>query len=216
MLDIKVRLEEEKDYRMVEEITRAAFSYPERVARGGIGCPYEHWMVHALRERDGIKELSYVAELDNKIIGHIIYSNARVECEDGLIVHVLNFGPLSVLPEYQKQGVGKILMKTTIAKATELGFGAILFFGRPEYYPQFGFVEAKEYDITDCDGYNYPAFMAMELKKGYLEHVRGKFLESTIFDDSLNKEAVIEFDKDYRNRLDSDKFKGKLDIVVGK
>ena len=35
----------------VEEITREAFSYPGRIGRGGIGCPYEHWMVHALRER---------------------------------------------------------------------------------------------------------------------------------------------------------------------
>lgn len=41
-MDINVRLEEEKDYRKVEEITRAAFNYPERIRRGKIGCPYEH------------------------------------------------------------------------------------------------------------------------------------------------------------------------------
>lgn len=71
---ISVRKEQEKDYRRVEEITRAAFSYPERIERGGIGCPYEHWMVHALRERDGIPELSLVAEVDHMIVGHIICS----------------------------------------------------------------------------------------------------------------------------------------------
>ncbi|MDF2842338.1 MAG: GCN5-related N-acetyltransferase [Herbinix sp.] len=173
MLDVSVRLEVESDYRIVEEITREAFSYPGRIERGGIGCPFEHWMVHALRETDGIVELSYVAVVDERIVGHIIYSNAHVETQDGKIVPVLNFGPLSVLPEYQKQGIGKILMNTTIAKAVELGFGAILFFGRPEYYPQFGFVEAENFGITDCNGGNYPAFMAMELKKGYLKNVQG-------------------------------------------
>lgn len=53
-MEINVRLEEEKDYRRVEEITRAAFGYPDRIERGQIGCPYEHWMVHELRHRDGI------------------------------------------------------------------------------------------------------------------------------------------------------------------
>ncbi|BCK00716.1 hypothetical protein [Anaerocolumna chitinilytica] len=89
MLNIKIRLEEEKDFRKVEEITRSAFSYPGRVERGGIGCPFEHWMVHVLREEDGITDLSYFAEGDNMIVGHIIYSNARVETTDGYIVQVL-------------------------------------------------------------------------------------------------------------------------------
>lgn len=198
MLDIIIRMEEEKDYRIVEEVTRAAFSYPGRAERGGIGCPFEHWMVHALRKQDGITNLSYIAEVNNRIVGHVIYSNARVETTDGKMIHVLNLGPLSVHPEYQKLGVGKALMNTTIAKATELGFGAILFFGRPEYYPQFGFVESGVYGITDCGGENFPAFMAMELTEGYLRDVQGKFYESPIYDDSLNRESVIEFDKTFR------------------
>jgi predicted N-acetyltransferase YhbS len=201
MSDIKIRLEEEKDYRKVEEITRAAFSYPGRVEKGGIGCPFEHWMVHALRKKDGIIELSYVAEADGRIVGHIIYSNAYVETVDGKAVPVLNFGPLSILPEYQRQGVGKALMNATITRAAELGYGAILFFGRPEYYPQFGFVEAGKYGITDREGYNYPAFMAMELKKGYLEGIHGKYYESSVYDDSLNGDAVKEYDKAFRQAI---------------
>ena len=82
-MEINVRLEEEKDYRRVEEITRTAFGYPDRIERGQIGCPYEHWMVHELRHRDGIMELSLVAELDDKtIVGHIICSNAVVKKEN--------------------------------------------------------------------------------------------------------------------------------------
>ena len=158
---------------------------------------FEHWMVHALREKDGILNLSYLAEVDGIIVGHIIYSNAHVET-NGKSIHVLNFGPLSVLPEYQHQGVGKALMHTTIEKVKELGYGAICFFGRPEYYPQFGFVEAEKYGITDCNGKNYPAFMAMELKKDYLKDVHGKYFESSIYNDSLNGEEVKEFDKTFR------------------
>ena len=125
-MDISIRTELEKDYRRVEEITRAAFSYPERIERGGIGCPYEHWMVHELRRRDGIPELSFVAEVDHNIIGHIICSKAEVRTSDR-IIPVLNVGPLSVLPEYQRKGVGKALIRSMTGKAAELGFGAILF-----------------------------------------------------------------------------------------
>lgn len=73
-----------------------------------------------------------------------------------------------------------------------------MFFGRPEYYPQFGFVESEKYGITDCGGGNYPAFMAMELEKGYLRNAQGKFYESPIYDDSLNRSSVIEYDKTFR------------------
>lgn len=197
-MDINVRLEEEKDYRRVEEITRAAFGYPDRIKRGQIGCPYEHWMVHELRHRDGIMALSLVAELENgTIVGHIICSNAVVKKENHALP-VLNFGPLSVLPEYQCHGVGKALVQSMIEQAKRLDYGAILFFGRPEYYPQFGFKQAVFYEISDSEGYNYPAFMAMELKEGYLKDFRGgKYFESDIYDDELNRETVRAFDKEF-------------------
>ena len=156
-------------------------------------------MVHELRNRDGIKELSLVAESDGQLVGHVICSNAHIETSDGRIVHVLDFGPISVLPQYQRQGVGKALINSMIENAKSLNFGAIMFFGRPEYYPQFGFIESAQYGVTDCYGENYPAFMAMELKKGYLSDVRGgKYYESDIYDDSKNGEEVKEFDKLFR------------------
>jgi len=197
-MDINVRLEEEKDYRRVEEITRAAFDYPDRIKRGRIGCPYEHWMVHELRRRDGIRALSLVAELGNgTIVGQIICSNAVVKKENH-VLPVLNFGPLSVLPEYQRKGVGRSLIQSMIEQAKKLGYGAILFFGRPEYYPQFGFRQAEFYEISDSEGYHYPAFMAMELKEGYLKDFRGgKYFESDIYDDEVNRETVKTFDEEF-------------------
>lgn len=75
---IKVRLEEKEDYRIVEKVTKEAFSYPERFERSKIGCCLEHYMVHSLREKDGINELSFVAEIDGKVVGHVIYSEAYI------------------------------------------------------------------------------------------------------------------------------------------
>jgi predicted N-acetyltransferase YhbS len=200
-MEINVRLETEKDYRRVEEITRAAFGYPDRVQRGQIGCPYEHWMVHELRHRDGIMALSSVAELDDEtIVGHIICSNAVVRKED-MSLPVLDFGPLSVLPEYQRKGVGGTLIRAMIERAKQLDYGAILFFGRPEYYPKFEFREAKAFEIADADGYNYPSFMAMELKTGYLkEACGGRYFESDIYNDELNRETVRAFDREFITR----------------
>ena len=196
-MNIIIRLENEQDYRRVEEVTRSAFGYPERIERGQIGCPYEHWMVHELRKRDGILSLSLVAVVDEKIVGHIICSKAEVRSTNGITL-VLNIGPISVLPEYQRRGIGKALITNMIDKAKQLGYGAILFFGRPEYYPQFGFQEASVFGITDSDGYTYPAFMGMELIPGYLATAYGgKYYESDIYNDECNRDIVKEFDKNF-------------------
>jgi predicted N-acetyltransferase YhbS len=107
-------------------------------------------------------------------------------------------GPISVLPEYQRRGVGKALIYAMIEKATKLGYGAILFFGRPEYYPQFGFKEAELFGVADAEGYNYPSFMGMELIPGYLkEAVGGRFYESGIYNDELNRATVKAFDEQF-------------------
>ena len=154
----------------------------------------EHFMVHKLRKRDGIMELAFVAEIDGRIVGHVIYSHAHILQPDGSKVTVLNFGPISVWPDLQRKGIGSALMEYSIKKAKGFGYGAILFFGHPEYYPRFGFVNAAEYGITDCDGDNYPAFMAMELKENFLKCVFGKFIEADIYNDDLNREQAKEFD----------------------
>ena len=196
-MNIFVRPEEEKDYRRVEEVTKFAFSYPGRIEQGKIGCPFEHWMVHELRKRDGILSLSLVAEVKGIVVGHVICSNAVVKSLE-ITLPVLNFGPISVLPEYQRKGVGSALINIMIEKAKFLNYGAILFFGRPEYYPQFGFKEASVLGISDSEGYNYPAFMGMELIPGYLSDVRGgKYYESDIYNDDLNREKAKAFNENF-------------------
>ncbi|MBE5962494.1 MAG: N-acetyltransferase [Lachnospiraceae bacterium] len=194
MADIKIRLEEVQDYHEVELVARAAFYRDERIKEIGVGCT-EHYMIHELRNQDGIKELNFVAVLDDKIVGHVIYSHSYILKDDGERIETLNFGPLSVLPEWQKQGIGSMLMRFSIEKAKELGYGAIIFFGHPTYYPRFGFVEAKEFGITTAWGANYPAFMAMELRDGYLKNAQGKYFEADIYDEDITKEPSKEYDK---------------------
>lgn len=135
MIEIKIRLEEVKDYREVELVARAAFYRDERIEKIGVGCT-EHYMIHELRNKDGIKELNFVATFHDKIVGHVIYSHSYIMKEDGNRIDTLNVGPLSVLPEFQKQGIGSMLMRFSINRARELGYGAILFFGHPTYYPR--------------------------------------------------------------------------------
>jgi predicted N-acetyltransferase YhbS len=196
-VDVIIRLEEPKDYRTVEELTRAAFNNPDRIDRSKIDCPMEHHMVQKKKKKDGIMNLDFVAESDGRIVGHIFYSNAYILQPDNSKIDVLNFGPISVWPELQKTGIGSALMKRSIEEARKIGYGAILFFGHSGYYPRFGFVEAKEFGITDCNGENYPSFMAMELKEGYLKNVSGKFIEADIYNDDLNREQAKEFDKKF-------------------
>ncbi|MCL2575563.1 MAG: hypothetical protein FWE33_03930 [Defluviitaleaceae bacterium] len=95
-------------------------------------------------------------------------------------------------------GIGGALIRHSIAEARRLGYGAILFFGHPSYYPQFGFKQAVEFGITDCNGNNYPSFMAMELVNGYLKNAQGgRFVEADIYNDDLNRIQAKEFDKGF-------------------
>src|SRR5699024_7471715 len=95
MLDI--RNERKEDYSIVEEITRKAF-YNVYVP----GC-MEHYLVHVMRDHeDFITELDFVLERDGQVIGNIMYTKAKLTDEDGTEKEILTFGPVSVLPEYQR------------------------------------------------------------------------------------------------------------------
>lgn len=180
-MDIRLRLEKEEDHREVELLTRQAFWRPEQIAKIGVGCD-EHYLVHTLRTAaEFVPELDYVAEVEGKIVGNVMYSKAHVEKPNGTRHEVLNVGPLSVLPAYQRKGVGSALMRHTLKKAAHLGFGAVIFFGHPTYYPRFGFRQAEDFSICTYRGENFPAFMAMELIYGDLDGVTGKYFESPLY-----------------------------------
>lgn len=153
---IKIRNETEKDYKIVEEITRKAF-YNIYVP----GC-VEHYLVHIMRQhKDFIPELDFVMELDGRVIGNIMYTKARLAGEDGMEKKILTFGPISVLPEYQRKGFGKKLMEYSFAQAEALGYDVIVIFGSPANYVSCGFRSCKRYNVCTEDG-KYPAAMLVK------------------------------------------------------
>lgn len=73
-----------------------------------------------------IKELSLVIEEDKVIIGHILYYKTSVEYQNGQILETITFGPVTVHPAKQAQGIGSLLVKTSLAKAKQLGFKGVI------------------------------------------------------------------------------------------
>jgi predicted N-acetyltransferase YhbS len=192
-MNISVRLEEEKDYKRVEYLTREAFWDLYRP-----GCN-EHLIVHKIRKVPAfVKELSYVACDDNNVIGSIIYSKAQVINGENCEFEVLCMGPIGVLPLFQGKGIGSLLMNTTIEKARELRFSAIVIFGDPRYYRQFGFVNASNYGITTPSGENFDAFMALELFEGALGGITGKYYEDHVF--GIEDEELETFEKEFPHK----------------
>ncbi len=190
--EVDIRLETPADYRRVEELTREAFwgcmDHPT--------CDGEHLLVHKLRESPCyVPQLDFVAEADGRIVGHVIYSLAKVITPEGREVEVLSFGPLSVLPDYKMRGVGSALMRRSIAEAKRLGYRAILLYGHPDYYPRFGFGRAAWYGIVSENGDSYDALMATELYDGALEGVTGRFVEDAVY--QVDPAETAEFDKNF-------------------
>ncbi len=156
MEKINIRNERIQDYETVETITRKAF-YNLYVP----GC-VEHYLVHVMREHeDFIPELDFVLELNGTIIGNIMYTKARLTDEAGRTKEILTFGPVCILPAYQRMGYGKMLMEHTFQKAAELGYDAIVIFGSPANYVSRGFKSCKKYQVCTPDG-KYPAAMMVK------------------------------------------------------
>jgi len=188
-INVLLRLEEEKDYNSVENLTREAFWNVYKP-----GCD-EHLLVHNMRKtKEFIKPLDYVAIYNDEIIGNIVYAKAKIIGKNK-DYDVLTFGPVSVLPMYQKKGIGKKIIKHTITRAKEMGFNAIIIYGNPEYYKRFGFKNTKEYKITNMEGNYNDALMALELYPNSLENIHGKFFEGETY--KIDKKELEIFDKNF-------------------
>ena len=189
---LKIRNEKETDHKIVEEITRKAF-YNVYVP----GC-FEHYLVHIMRgHEDFIPELDFVAELDGQVIGNIMYTKAKLTDENGTEKEILTFGPVSILPEYQRHGYGKKLIGYSLERAAELGYEAVVIFGSPANYVSCGFQCCRKYNVC-VDGDKYPAAMLVkELKDGGLDGRKWYYSDSPVmnvdpekaaaYDDSLEK-----------------------------
>lgn len=173
MKDYNIRLEEKRDYREVEVLTREAFWNVYRP-----GCS-EHYVLHRFRNNeDFVPELDFVMEKDNKIIGHVMYVKAHIQTDNGKVIPIMTFGPISIAPEYKRQGYGKKLLDYSMEKAKEFGAGALCIEGNIDFYGKSGFVVAHTKGIYYNDvprSEELPFFLLKELKVGFLDGITGTY-----------------------------------------
>ena len=120
-----------------------------------------------------VPELDLVAERDGRIVGNVVSLRAVLHGDDGTDCEVLSLGPISVLPECQRQGIGGRLISRTRELARELGFRALLLCGDPDYYLYQGFVPAEMLGIRTADNMYAMALHVCELYDGALSGIRG-------------------------------------------
>lgn len=142
-----------------------------------------------------IPELSVVIELDNQIIGSIFYTRAKVIDKNGVEHPIITFGPVSISPEYHRQGFGRMLIEHSLSEAKRLGFNAIILGGFTYHYHPYGFIGTKKYNISMPDGKYYTSVMALPLFEGALDGINGSvhFSEAMYPDESI----LDEFDKTF-------------------
>jgi putative acetyltransferase len=154
---VEIREERPADVAAVREVNRRAFEQ-ER----------ESNIVDALRANGGAL-LSLVATIDDQVVGHVMYSRVSV----GDMVNGAALGPMAVLPEHQRQGIGTRLIDTANQKIKDAGYPFIIVVGHAEYYPRFGFRPAGKYGIK-CE-WDVPeeVFMVLMLDAAKMQGVAG-------------------------------------------
>ena len=185
---VKIRNEKETDYERVEEITRKSFwnlYIP--------GCN-EHYLVHVMRShKDFLPELDLVIEVDNQIIGNIMYTKAKLVDESGQEKEILTFGPVCIIQEYQRMGYGKMLIEHSFNQAVALGYDVIVIFGNPSNYVSRGFKSCKKYNICLENGIFPAAMMVKELKPGTLDGKKCVYYESPVM--KIDEQEANQFDE---------------------
>lgn len=187
-MNVLIRIEEEGDHSRVEELARESFWNLYRP-----GCD-EHYVVHTMRTHpDFIKDLDYVAEIDGKIVGSIMYTKSHVFNENNEKIETATFGPLCVHPEFQRKGIGTRLIEYTKTLVQEKQYPAIIILGDPHNYCKHGFLNGKDYNVSTIDG-KYPlGLLVLELQKGVFDNHRWRFKESNVYE--IDQNNVDEYDK---------------------
>jgi putative acetyltransferase len=153
---VKIRDERPGDEAAIFAVNEAAF-----------GRPDEAELVDALR-REGASIVSLVAEIDDEIVGHILFTEVTLE-PPRAVGDVIGLAPMAVRPGLQRGGIGSLLVEDGLRRCGKLGYGAAVVLGHPRYYPRFGFLPAHRFGLR-CEFKSTPeAFMAIELAAGGLE-----------------------------------------------
>lgn len=176
-MTITIRQEQIEDYAITEKVVKRAFEGME------LSDQKEHELVARIRRAEVfIPELSLVAvhNESTEIVGHILLSKIKI-VHQGQSVESLALAPVSVLPGYQREGVGTRLMHEALKKAKVLGYKSVIVMGHPEYYPKFGFKKASLWGINPPFEVPDEVFMALELEQDALDNVSGVVEYPSVF-----------------------------------
>ncbi len=168
-----IRLETTGDYREAENLTREAFWNVYRP-----GC-LEHYVLHTYRGKpDFVPELDFVMERRGRLIGHVMYVRSEIHADDGRTIPIMTFGPISIAPEWKRQGYGTILLRHSMNEAKKLGAGALAITGNIDFYGKSGFVMASTKGIhyfSEPHDAEVPYFLVCELNPDFLDGISGTY-----------------------------------------
>lgn len=191
--DYIIRLERKDEHREVENLVRESFWNVYRP-----GC-LEHYVLHLLRDAPAfVPQLDFVMEKDGALIGQNIFMRAHIKSDDGRDIPIMTMGPICITPELKRKGYGKILLDYSLAKAAELGCGALCFEGNIDFYGKSGFTYASSFGIRyhglpeDEDA---SFFLCKELIPGYLDGITGEYAPPQGY--YVDEAAAEEFDKTF-------------------
>jgi putative acetyltransferase len=164
---IIVRSEQPGDRDAIRRVNELAFEGPA-----------EADIVDALRDSEAwLPNLSLVAEDGRGIVGHALFSLVRLDSGPEL----LSLGPMAVLPNRQRGGVGTALVRRGLRRARGTEYPLVVVLGHPDYYPRFGFRTARPYGIETPYDAPEEAWMALPLP-AYHDQVRGTVLYPPAWD----------------------------------
>ena len=156
---IEIRNEIPDDVPAIRNVNERAFS----------GCA-EAQLVDMLRAANKAV-VSLVAQHGDRVVGHILFSPVTVTNAPRTF-RAVGLAPMSVLPEFQKTGIGSRLVRDGLAASERLGYDIVVVLGHVHYYSRFGFSRAKDYGL-DNEYQALDAFMVLELKRGVLKTISG-------------------------------------------
>jgi putative acetyltransferase len=162
-MDVEIRSETEDDFNAITLINDLAF--------GGTG---ESELITNLRNtNDFIPDLSLVALVDDRILGHILFYPIAIEAANNTSP-TISLAPMAVHPDYQKKGIGTKLVIDGLQRCKDMHFDSVIVLGHPNYYPRFGFKPASQWNLYSDFEAPDEAFMALELEVNSLAGKNGK------------------------------------------